>query len=339
MRRVVRLRRTVGVGVGAAALGLLVAAGVAAAALGTGIGPGGVPTVGPSDPSLTASQLATYLRQAASITKVPPDLTPSLSQPHTWGSLIVEDGCQLSRADEVQSPPCVFGDSTGRTNVVLFGDSHAGMWFPALDQISIQRHWRLLIFTKAGCSPPEVKLYAQCNTWRHNSEAQIAAIHPAIVIVSWARWIAHESKPLAGVPTGYGSAWLDGIAAIFKFLSRSAGRVIFISDGPTLDFGGAKCVARHLIDVHPCNTTPRSKGIFLPRVRAAEFELAYRLHISSIDPTPWFCSATACPVVVRNFLVYYDSSHVTPPYSGFLAPVLDKALTSILARPRGASVS
>lgn len=317
------------------AVGLLAAAGLATAAPNTG----SPPDISTSTPTLTASRLAAYLRAAASIKKVPADLQPPLSDRHTWGPLIVEDGCQLSRADETMSPPCVYGDATASTNVVLFGDSHAGVWFPALDQISLERHWRLLIFTKAGCAPPEVKLYPQCVTWRRNSEAQIAAIHPAIVILSWARWIEAEAKPEAGVPTDYGTAWQNGVAAIFKFLRRTAGSVIFISDVPTLDFGAAKCVARHLTDVHPCNSYPRKKAIFLPKVRIEELELAKRFHVSSIIPTSWFCTAMVCPVLVHDILVYYDSAHMTPPWSTFIEPIFDRALTSALGEPPGASVS
>jgi len=290
-------------------------------------------STGPTKSPLTASRLQAYLRAAAFTKKVPADLSPPLSDPHAWGPLIVEDGCQLSVIYEVLSQPCVFGDPTAQTSVALFGDSHAGAWFPALDQISIERHWRLLIFTKAGCSPPEVTLYAQCNTWRQNTEAQIAALHPAIVILSWARWIEAEARPAAGIPTGYGSAWLDGIAATFKFLRQAAGRVIFISDVPTLDFGGAHCLERHLTDVTPCNSYPRKKALFLPKVRAAEFALAKSLHVAAIDPTPWFCTSTVCPVLVHKIMVYYDSAHMTPPWSTFIAPLLDKALASILSKP------
>jgi hypothetical protein len=289
-------------------------------------------TGGSSGFSLTASQLAGYLRAAAFITQTPVDLTPPLINS---GPLIVRNGCQLSLINEVKSKPCAYGDTTAHTSVVLFGDSHAGAWFPALDQISSQRHWRLLIFTKAGCSPPVVKLYHQCDTWRKNTEAQIAALHPAIVFVSWARWIEAKAKAEAGVPTGYGSPWQNGMAAIFTFLHRSAGRVIFISDVPTLKFGAASCISTHLTDVQACNNTPRRKAIDLPKVRAEEFQLAHRMHVGSIDPMPWFCTPTVCPVLVRNFLVYYDSAHMTTAWSSFIAPVLGRSVTSILRGTAG----
>jgi hypothetical protein len=296
-------------------------------------------TGGSGEQALTASQLAADLRAAASIRKVPANLTPPLFDKSLWGSLIVENGCQLSALSPAMSPPCVYGDPNGPVSVVLFGDSHASVWFPALDQLSIQRHWRLLIFTRAGCSPPEVALNpppraAICDAWRQNSEAQIAALHPALVFVSWARWIEDGALPEAGVPTGFLTPWLDGIVATFNFLRQSSGGVIFISDVPTLKFGAARCLYHHLTDVKPCNSTPRSKAIFLPQVRADEFELADLMGVPSIDPTSWFCTATVCPVLVRNIMVYYDSAHMTPAWSSFIEPVFATSVKSILNTPQ-----
>jgi hypothetical protein len=297
----------------------------------------GTPTTAtpqPDEPTvhaLTQSQLEGYLRAAAHIKRVPADLEPPLSDSHEWGPLIVENGCQLSVVYLVMSQPCVYGDTDAQTSVALFGDSHAGMWFPALDQISIQRHWRLLIFTKAGCSPPQVTLYPECNVWRQNAEAQIAAFHPAIVFVSWARWIEDGARAAPGVPVLYRRPWLNGIEATFELLRKSSGQVIFISDDPTLDFGGAHCLENHLDDVKPCNSYPRKRAIFLPKIRSEEFKLADLLHVPAIDPTPWFCTATVCPVLVHGIMVYYDSAHMTPPWSSFIEPLLNRAITSTLS--------
>jgi hypothetical protein len=293
------------------------------------------PATPPVDSNLTVSQLAAYLHDAALLTEVPTDLTPPPYNDGTWGTLILHNGCQLSAIKAAKSKPCVYGDTTSHTSVALFGDSHAGTWFPALEQISKQMHWRLLIFTKAGCSPPVVRLYRKCDVWRKNTEAQIAAIHPAIVFVSWARWIEAKAKAEPGVPRGYGSAWQNGVAAIFQFLRQNSGRVIFISDVPTFDFGAADCVASHMTDVQACNNTPRRTAIVLPKVRREEFRLAALTQVDWIDPIPWFCTSTVCPVVVRNFLVYYDSAHMTPAWSRFIAPVLMTKINSILAAPPG----
>ena len=49
---------------------------------------------------------------------------------------------------QVTVPKCVFGDPNGSHTMVLYGDSHALMWFRAMNQIAIRAHWRLVILGK-----------------------------------------------------------------------------------------------------------------------------------------------------------------------------------------------
>ena len=35
--------------------------------------------------------------------------------------------------------------------MVLYGDSHAGMWFRAIDGIATRAHWKLIVLFKPGC--------------------------------------------------------------------------------------------------------------------------------------------------------------------------------------------
>ncbi|HEV2093271.1 MAG TPA: acyltransferase family protein, partial [Rubrobacter sp.] len=57
------------------------------------------------------------------------------------------DGCHLD-LPETESPACVYGNPSSDTTVVLFGDSHAMQWFPALNELAKERDWRLLGFSK-----------------------------------------------------------------------------------------------------------------------------------------------------------------------------------------------
>lgn len=280
-----------------------------------------------SSGQLTPAQLHADLADGAKTVGVPSNLQPTLDTATKALPLIVTNGCHLQHPG-VRSKPCIYGDTTSSTSVVLFGDSHAAAWFPALDLISQEQQWRLVDITKAGCSPAVVNIdfagsiYSNCTTWRRNAERQIAALHPALVIVAWARYIEEpEARPLGGVPTGYGSTWLDGVAAIFKFLHHHATHTLFISDGPTLGQWAPDCVSGHLSDVRPCMSSVRS-ATRLPGVKAGELALAKRKHIARLDPTPWFCTPKVCPVIVGNILLYRDNAHMTPQWSEFIAPVL-----------------
>jgi hypothetical protein len=151
-------------------------------------------------------------------------------------------------------------------------------------------------------------------------------LHPALVIVSEARYLeVPEARPLAGVPTGHGSAWLNGVAAIFRFLNRSASHVVFISDVPTPREPPPGCVSRHGFDVRVCDTS-LYEAIRLPDVKNAERELAVDEHVDWIDPTSWFCTSTTCPAIVGNLLVYRDVAHMEPAWSRFISLVLADAI-------------
>jgi hypothetical protein len=174
--------------------------------------------------------------------------------------------------------------------------------------------------------------YPQCVAWRRNAEAQIAAMHPALVVTSGARWLVSVAQPVQGVPTGYGGVWLDGLAATFRVLRHDASHVVFISDTPTLAQDAPDCVSGNLSDVRPCTVSVRA-GTLFPTIKAQELTLAKREHISTINPTPWLCTPTVCPVIVGNILLYRDNAHMTPAWSRFIAPVLAKALLTDMKLP------
>jgi hypothetical protein len=292
----------------------------------------------PADAGLTTTQLATDLAAGVRMTHAPGDLEPPLAGAGAAEPIIVKNGCHLSRTG-LRSKPCVYGDTESTTTVVLFGDSHAAYWFPAVDLISRQQHWRLVDLTKDGCPAAEVNIaawfrhggpYPECTDWRSSAMAQIVALHPALVIVSEARYLeVPEARPLAGVPTGHGGAWLDGLAAIFSFLNRSAAHVVFISDVPTPGESPPRCVSRHASNVRACDTR-LSAATRLSEVKSEERDLARHEHVDWVDPTSWFCASTTCPVIVGNLLVYRDVAHMEPAWSRFISPVLAHAIVPIM---------
>jgi len=336
MQLVIR-RPLIGVAGGAAlALSSILAATAAAAALPSLVGTGAAVSLTSADGHvLTLTELEADLAQGVRTTAVPRNLTPPLATASSSAPIINRDGCHLQYAG-TRSKPCVFGDTSSKTTVVMFGDSHMAAWFPALDLISTKRHWRLVDFTKAGCAPAEVTVvrddgktpYPQCTAWRRNSLASIAALHPAMILVQWDRDLSFEARPLAGVPTGYGSVWQDGVAAVFKALKADSRLVVFITDTPELTQLAPDCVAAHLTDVYPC-TTPTKVAVKDPSTRAEELALAKRFGVSVVDPVPFFCTPSRCPVIVGNIILYRDNAHMVPAYSDFIEPVLDAALIKL----------
>ena len=48
------------------------------------------------------------------------------------------------------------------------------------------------------------------------------------------------------------------------------------------------------------------------------------------DPTEWFCTATTCPAIIGNIVVYSDTSHTTATYITWLAPEFSAALGQMI---------
>ncbi len=342
IRRIQIVVRRPALGLGAG--GVLAASAIAIVVLsGSLVGPLISKAAAPSRltvPHQLASLRADLIAGARTI-EVPSNLRPPVSAVASALPRIVADGCELGFGRD-QIKPCIYRDRRSHTTVVLFGDSHAGHWFDALNWISSRRHWRLVVMTKEGCTPAEVTFRddpkSLCARWRENAKARIAGLHPALVVVSWARWVEPLASPKAGVPTGNGGPWQDGLAAIFQFLRRSAKQVIFISDTPYLLQSAPECVAGHLSEMRPC-TTKRSRATVLPAIRAAELRIAKQEQITSIDPTSWFCAPRVCPVIVGNVFVYHDKSHMTTEWSRFIAPVLGNAMVRTMPPRRQRNTS
>ena len=88
---------------------------------------------------------------------------------------------------------CVYGDPNGAVTIALLGDSHAAQWFPPLERIALDRHWRLVVETKQGCTPASVlvynsgllkRAYTECSTWRTAALARLVKERPQFVLTS-----------------------------------------------------------------------------------------------------------------------------------------------------------
>ena len=67
---------------------------------------------------------------------------------------------------------------------MVFGDSHALQWTPALIGIASQRGWRLTALLHANCTAAQVSVDENCDRWRENSLKRISEEKPGLVIVA-----------------------------------------------------------------------------------------------------------------------------------------------------------
>lgn len=277
------------------------------------------------------------IRASTSVTRVPPDLTPSLAVVHydlPWPSPPCFPGYGAF-------PPssCIFGAVHGDHTMVLLGDSHAAMWFQPLDAIAKASHWRLIMMAKGDCpavdlavaNPPgwgrANQTFAACAAWHRVALARIRALRPDLVVIS-------QEVDLAPGGASYStSQWKSSMAGLLRSLADVGAKAVVFGNlpSPATASGGASeaqvlagpiCVARHRQDVQHCALRVRT----LARYRTAEQEAARVAGVPYISMIPYFCSGPTCSPVIGKYQVYWDPYHVTATYARYLTLPLAVAL-------------
>jgi hypothetical protein len=109
------------------------------------------------------AQAQAQVARSVGVNDVPTNLTPSLADAETDEPVVFTDGCLDSYLVPTLNS-CDFGDtSSSSTSVVLFGDSHAGMWFPAVQNAANTFDWNLFLYTKTTCPPWPSPSSARCS--------------------------------------------------------------------------------------------------------------------------------------------------------------------------------
>ena len=123
----------------------------------------------------STAEVERLVRASANIEKLPADLTPALTDVRSdWGGR--SPPCWPA-VGQSSIPACMFGDLNSKHTMVVYGDSHAGMWFDTLQLIATAIHWRLAYLGKGYCpanflaygNPPGFERpggeYSVCNQW------------------------------------------------------------------------------------------------------------------------------------------------------------------------------
>ena len=234
------------------------------------------------------------------------NLIDVMEKPAVYG-----DDCHVNYG-ETKSGYCTYGDTKSNRTLVLYGDSHAAQWFPALEQIALERGYKLISLTKSACPAVDAPREDQgafknvhCEKWRQNSITRIKSIHPDAVITSSFQYFT----PPSGFPSK-SRWWDDGQRRLLSELRGSSNHLIYISDTPRPLRDIPNCLASR--DSHTCDSTEKTRNVIING-----FE--------KIDPTPWLCTSY-CPAIKDGYVVYRDASHISVAASLALKPELEKAL-------------
>jgi peptidoglycan/LPS O-acetylase OafA/YrhL len=224
---------------------------------------------------------------------------------------IYDDGCHANYA-QTQSGKCEYGKLDSNKTMVLYGDSHAAQWFPALIEIANRSEYKLISLTKSACPSVETVRRDQggfkmsrCVQWRENTIKRIQGIKPDVLVMSSFQYFAQP--PQFKDRTQW---WNEGQRKLLNQVKNSSPHLIYITDTPHPTRDIPACLSNYSIS--ECNTSERSKNLSIPGFKV-------------IDPNPWLCS-NVCPAVKDGVVAYRDASHISVDISLALIPRLTQAL-------------
>jgi hypothetical protein len=278
------------------------------------------------------SQVLAAVNSAQSITRVPSNLEPVLTNENDIEVLNNGD-CPAHYAapkvgiDSLHFGQCTYGDPSGKRLLVIFGDSHAGMWLTAIRYAAARAGWRVRIFYFPGCPAPDLTFYSQttnspntgCNEFRTDAIKAIRKVHPNMLVVTSASLAQEVSKGVIATS----AQWETGYSETLSHLKMAGTQLVVIGDIPVLAEDDATCLAGHESNVKACMTpvTQAEEGVY----NSAEEQAASANGAKYIPTKQWMCNQLCVPIVGK-IRVYNNQFHISATYAKYLSGAVQTAL-------------
>lgn len=276
-----------------------------------------------------------------------------------WGYTPLERQLDASRRDMAQVG-CIFKDGypppeweaacfpkEDRDSILLWGDSHAQHWAPAISALAAQEGVTFASFSLGGCHPlPRRSGNARCDRFYRDVDAHLdgwQAERRLRGVVLSARWadgtgavplsVANQAEVSR---TGFAEAGVtnetEALALFELSLRRQLERlrllnlrVLVVLPSPSQPISAAHCLVMRAAD--QCFATVSANERYSGAVKhvmrrlAAEFD-----NVRLFDPNDLLCNANRCPEVIDGVVVYSDDNHLTQSFVKRTAPGLRTAI-------------
>jgi peptidoglycan/LPS O-acetylase OafA/YrhL len=241
---------------------------------------------------------------------------------------------------------CRFGDPTALRTMVLFGDSHAAHWFPALEEIARREKWQLMVWAKSGCGYADTaqwlsnfrREYTECATWREAALQQIEAL-PRVDAVVVARSmhqlgkLLDEDGRLSTDEELRRRLWAEGADRTLRRLRARAGAVVLVRDSPRPPHDIPACISEHPSDPGRCDFPFEGNADRDGQVFRAELEAIRANGIQVMGTSDLVCEGDRCPAVSRHGnITYRDNHHLTGTFARELSTVFGRRLLPLIER-------
>lgn len=231
------------------------------------------------------------------------------------------DRCLLSY-NETDLRPCIYGDVAGPRRALLFGDSHAASWLPALEIAAKENGWKLLVRTKASCASMNVTLlskrlnrpYSECSNWRDEVLSEVKEFQPELIFlsnISTPSVIDGNGKHLKGEDLS--RTLLEGEKSLVAQLTASTNaKVVLIRDVPGSAQNIVDCLLENPLNEDACVWAKKPKAY--PRGTYGDDN-----RVVLMDLTNDICPSETCSAVLGEHIVMRDRHHLSASFARTLA--------------------
>lgn len=237
--------------------------------------------------------------------------------------------------DFTEQKVCTYGSTAaGAQEVALIGNSHAGHWLPALQQLAEDDNLRITTYLISECYTVPVEIEfgndarnAACRAWNERVLNETTDGRFDLLVVS-----NRTARPLAGVAQADQEHAIEAAhrAALDRWATGGT-PVVVIRDTPyATDLKNVPdCVAENLDELSLCDGDRR-------REQADPLALVATTYpsdlVSVVDLTDLICRDDTCYSTVGGVIVYFDSGHLSATYARSLAPFLRPTLVEAMGR-------
>lgn len=245
-----------------------------------------------------------------------------------------------SKTSLVTDPqPCWLGDPKGSRTVILYGDSHAGSWIPAMDLYAKSIRARLAVYWFPGCPTPLVvastagtfysSRAADCNAWNARVTSAMASVNPFAIVMSSGYGVDHSfTSPEY-------QKWINGWSLLATQIRAKAPRVALynLATTPYLRQSAPLCLSAQPNNIGNCGFTSLSStgtgfGLNLGDNRLRDIAASRAAGATFVDVIPLLCTSNFCPAVIDSTVVYGDDHHITTEINMDLAAALGELLAT-----------
>ncbi|MBL8314794.1 MAG: acyltransferase [Rubrivivax sp.] len=259
---------------------------------------------------------------------------PPLTQVQNDLSVVYANGCHLGLEATEPALDCRLGG--GPDTVLLFGDSHAAQWVPALLPAAAARGHAVLAWTKSSCPSADVTVwnpaargvYRACDDWREAVFASLARSKPSFVVIANLDDHASEfvdrrtGERLSGAAAA--AAFEAGLVRSLRRLRELGVPAVVMRDNP-----------KPRKDVLSCLYRGGAAACDRPRAEAVPADSVDQRAARATGTPLWdlsdaACGSSTCPALWRDedgspLVVYRDDNHFGARFVARLAMDLGRA--------------